>query len=174
MSRPDHPLQRALWLHRASGRASLDDVMVSEDLQGLQTLSTWMAAFGAPHAKRTELTCSEKELLLPLHRTISAQQKASLRGDVTTIEEIVVTKEGRVLRKITGQKEVLRGTQVYPKGYGRQVHKSWSRWRTKCKLLADGESSDSDYEAHTVDWPDAELATVLAEFKHLTRCPRVW
>ena len=151
-----------------------DEVMVQEDARGLSSLTTWMACFGADHAKLTELCCSEIELISPLFRSLSAEQKATLRGNVTTVDEIVVTSSGRVLRKVTGQKVVLRGTQVYPKEYGRAVFRSWRRWKSFQTVRVDPEVSDSDCEQHTADWPDACLAPVLSEFSSVTRCPRVW
>ena len=158
-------------LRQAQGE---DDVMVDAECRGLSTLNTWMACFGAPHAKRTELTCSDLELVAPLHRTLGVDQKATLTGEVTTFEEIVVTSDGRIIRKVTGHKEVLKGTQVYPKEYGREVLKAWRLWRRKQRLLVEAESSDSDYEEHSPEWPDALLAPCLSQFKHVTRCPRLW
>ncbi len=63
----------------------------------------------------TELCCSEIELISPLFRSLSAEQKATLRGNATTVEEIVVTSSGRVLRKLQARKLFCEGPRFTPR-----------------------------------------------------------
>ena len=86
------------------------DLQVSEThAQGLFVVPTWMARFGADHAKKTLLITSHFGIAAPLFRTMTAKQRLACPGEVTTDETIVVLPDGTVQRKVTGRKEALRG-----------------------------------------------------------------
>ena len=113
-------------------------------------------------------------LVLPLYRTLTPAQKLSLPGEMTTLEELVVSEHGTVTRKVTGKKEVIKGTQVYPEGYGDAVYRSWKKWY-QSPVQEDPQSSESDYEECVDDWGDAQLQEILDMMvEGIPDCPRVW
>ena len=156
------------------------ELLLDPKRPALTTIPTWMARYGAPHAKRTELTSSCWPLLQPLCRTLSADARHRLTGEMTTDEDLVVCADGILLKRVTGRPSVLRGTKVYPDGYGEAVFRSWSSWygsrsaqdRTSCSEAA---SSESDYSEFGEEWPDAGLHPILEKMSSaLPECSRVW
>ena len=126
---------------------------------GLVDMPTWLGAFGAATAKRTILTCSVPRVLFPLHRTLSRCQRDRLSGEPVCDESFVV-QDGVLKHKVTGRRRALKQTQVYPPEYGRQVCKSWKRWRERQSMHLE-ESGDSDSNDDVVKWPEAELESVV-------------
>ena len=106
---------------------------------------------------------------------MSTEQRIALSGEGITDEEIVLDESVTLKRKTTGRPAVLRGTQVYPKGYGDSVCKCWAAWRASQNDWLSDNSSESDYEEHTADWEDARLQEVVDVIAPLfPTCPRVW
>lgn len=127
------------------------------ECDGLADIPTWLGAFGAPTAKRTNLSGSHPHVLFPLFRTL---KKADRTEADSVVHERVVAENGRVIHKVTGNKRRLKETQVYPKAYGAAVSRAFRSWRESQAPIEYGESSDSDYDTLT-EWPEAELLPVV-------------
>ena len=131
-------------------------------LEGITDVPTWMGSFGGPTPKRSVLSCSHPDVVLPLHRTLSKADKARLAGESVVTDEYVM-ESGRLKHKVTGKRRKLKQTQIYPRGYGKAVslsYRQWLRGFEKRHNLHD-DSSDSDYCADLPDWPEAELTSVI-------------
>ena len=71
------------------------------ECDGLADIPTWLGAFGAPTAKRTNLSGSHPHVLFPLFRTL---KKADRTEADSVVHERVVAENGRVIHKVTGNK----------------------------------------------------------------------
>ena len=171
--RPLHKLLRSLDqadvrndIGYMQGRARDEDLHDDcDDESGLCSLPTWLGGFGSEHSKRVLLYCSVKSVLLPLHRTLPKTARERLGGAPTT--KLRFAMEGkRVVRKVTGNKQVLKGTQEYPVQFGHAVLRSYQSWRADKEIRIIEESSDSDYEL-TPTWPDAKLEVHIRELSQI-------
>ena len=68
-----------------------------------------------------------------------------------------------MIKKVTGNKKVLKSTQEYPAPFGAALRQSYDAWlsqqHSRCPIPDD--PSESDYEETTDIWNDANLAPVL-------------
>ena len=157
-----HPRMEFVEAAALALKALLAEEELLEEDTGLEELTTWMAAFGAQTAKRSLMITSHGKIIDPLHRRLTRDQLRRLEGEDTTDERIVV-ENGIVKRKVTGRKHLIRGTEVYPKGYGQAVCSSYLRWRSLPRRddVDSGTSSESDYAEFSDSWPDAQLQSPL-------------
>ncbi len=130
------------------------------DTGDIDDLPSWMAAFGGKTAKRSLLSSTHKEVLFPLHRTLSVAQRKELKA-TSVVHERIVVEDGVMKHKVTGKKDLLKETQQYPYQYGVEVSKAYKRWLSEQKPLLFEESSDSDYDDASPDWPEADLEPVV-------------
>ena len=63
----------------------LEDLERLENPKGLVCVPTSMGCFGAQHAKRTLLWCTQPEVAYPLRKTLSKAQHKQLTGTATTV-----------------------------------------------------------------------------------------
>ena len=123
-------------------------------------IKTWMGCFGGPTPKPSKIYASEFSALLPLKRKMTSALKQRLKseGPQTTYDFV---QDGRL--KTTGNKQVLKTSQVYPPESGVQVVKSWKTWRQHQVDPMDEDSSDSDYDERARStWPEADLQSAIA------------
>ena len=145
----------------------LEDLERLENPKGLVCVPTSMGCFGAQHAKRTLLWCTQPEVAYPLHKTLSKAQHKQLTGTATTEERLVVEND-LLVRKVTGNKAVLKNTQEYPAPLGVAVRESYDDWlRVHPDMPWLDSSSESDYSESGDAWEDAGLSAVLVELREL-------
>ena len=147
----EQPLTSLMDKHKRMNSPAMDELFF---------IKTWMGCFGGPTPKPSKIYASEFSALLPLKRKMTGALKKKLKseGPQTTYDFI---QDGRL--KTTGNKQVLKTSQVYPPEYGVQVVKSWKTWRQHQVDPMDEDSSDSDYDERARStWPEADLQSVIA------------
>ena len=125
------------------------------------SVSTWMGCYGGPTPKPTRVMSLDFNAIYPLKRTMTPTLRAKLKqdGPETVIEFI---QDGKV--RCTGNRQVLKSSQVYPDAYGTAVIRTWEKWRKTQIPPQDESSSDSDYETNRPrcrSWREANLKPVL-------------
>ena len=142
--------------------------------KGIVDMPTAMGCFGGDTDKRTMLSSSHPQILLPLHRVMSKEDRGRLAlVNKSLVTQRICVEDNRMKVKVTGKKAVLKGSQAYPQHYGSAVCASYQKWLASQPPMDFGESSESDYSDTSSDWSDADLLPV-ARLLSSSGAPRVF
>ena len=98
-------------------------------------------------------------MLCHLYRQLSSTARIALKAGSVVSERIVV-EDGIMKHKVTGKPRELKLTQQYPVNYGVEVSKAYRKLLSTAGDLCSGDSSNSDYEYTSPEWPEAHLEPV--------------
>ena len=124
------------------------------NLFGAYTTTTYMGAFGAPTLKPSKLL-SNRKWVDKLKRTADKELRQACQGN--TVRHLEAN--GRSDRRVTGNKDELKATQVYPWEYARCV---LHEHQQQCiadfeEVESESSGSDEDWSMPDDDWSDADL-----------------
>ena len=122
------------------------------DTFGRFSVSTFMGAFGAPTLKPTKLL-SNRPWVAELTRKADKDLRAACKGDTVS-----KTLNAKAQPQVTGNKEALKETQIYPWEYARSVFKAHSQNTAIIEEVESIDSSDTDshWSMPDDDWSDLD------------------